>query len=45
MASMTRTILTATSTQFRIHAAVDAYEAEDRIFSRNWDETIARDNM
>lgn len=45
MALTTGTILTATSTQFRIHAAVDAYEGEDRIFSRNWDEVIARDNM
>ncbi|RDD62866.1 CocE/NonD family hydrolase [Ferruginivarius sediminum] len=45
IATTTRTILTSTSTHFRIHAAVDAYEGEDRIFSRNWDETIARDNM
>jgi hypothetical protein len=39
----TRTILTSTRTHFRIHATLDAYEKDSRIFSKTWDESIPRD--
>jgi uncharacterized protein len=45
--SVTRTILTSTSTAFRIRADLDAYEqdqeGERRVFARSWDRTIPRD--
>ncbi|MFO7962735.1 MAG: CocE/NonD family hydrolase [Desulfobacterales bacterium] len=43
VATITRTILTSNSHTFRIHAALDAYEREERVFSRNWNKTIPRD--
>jgi len=39
----TRTVLTCDARNFYIHAQLDAWEGERRIFSRNWDETIPRD--
>jgi putative CocE/NonD family hydrolase len=41
----TRTVLTADATHFRIHAELDAFEGETRVFSRNWDRTIPRDGV
>ncbi|MEX1196906.1 MAG: CocE/NonD family hydrolase [Pseudohongiellaceae bacterium] len=41
--TVTRTVLTATSTHFRVVASLDAYEGEVRVFSHNWDEKIERD--
>lgn len=41
----TRTILTCTATDFHVHAQLDAYEDNYRIYSQNWERTIARDNV
>jgi uncharacterized protein len=41
----TRTLLTATATHFHLNATVDAYEGDERVFSRTWSETIPRDNI
>ena len=41
----TRTILTCDEANFYVHARLDAYEGDRRIYSRNWDETIPRDMM
>ncbi len=39
----TRTVLTCTPESFVIHAELDAYEGEQRVFSKLWDRTIPRD--
>ncbi|MBE0463175.1 MAG: CocE/NonD family hydrolase [Halomonadaceae bacterium] len=39
----TRTVLTCTETNFIIHAEMDAYEGQYRVFSKNWESTIPRD--
>ena len=39
----TRAVMTATRDQFRIRAELDAYDGDERILSRNWDETVKRD--
>jgi hypothetical protein len=36
-------VLTCDRHSFRVIARIDAYEGESRIFSRSWDESIARD--
>ena len=41
--TVTRTLLTSDKTHFHIRAELDAWEGESRIFSRSWDESIARD--
>jgi len=41
----THTALTATPTEFRVRATVDAHDGDTRIFSGEWDETIPRDNI
>ncbi|MCC5859455.1 MAG: peptidase S15, partial [Ectothiorhodospiraceae bacterium] len=41
--TVTRTILTCSPTHFHIHAELDAYEGERRVYSRNWDTAIRRD--
>lgn len=41
----TRTVLTADTTHFRIHAELDAYEGEKRIYSQNWERIIPRDGV
>jgi putative CocE/NonD family hydrolase len=41
--TVTRVVMTSTKDSFRIRAELDAYEGEDRIISRNWDETVPRD--
>jgi len=43
--TITKTILTSSRTHFRIHATLDAYEKDSRIFSKTWDESIPRDNL
>jgi hypothetical protein len=41
----TRTVLTCTRTDFHIHALIDAYEGERRVYSRNWNRSIPRDHV
>jgi predicted acyl esterase len=41
----TRTVLTADATHFYIHAELDAFEGEKRVYSQNWDRTIPRDGV
>ncbi|MDA3647478.1 CocE/NonD family hydrolase [Saccharopolyspora indica] len=38
----TRTVLTSSRTEFHLHAELDAYEGDQRVFSRNWQQTIPR---
>jgi putative CocE/NonD family hydrolase len=38
----TRTILTSDEESFRIHATLDAFEGEERVFSRTWTKTVQR---
>ncbi len=44
--TLTRTVLSSTAAEFRLHATLDAFEmtaeGERRVFSRNWDERIPR---
>jgi putative CocE/NonD family hydrolase len=39
---VTRQALSCSETDFVLHAQLDAYEDERRVFARNWDETFAR---
>jgi len=39
---VTRTVLTSTETHFRLHAEIDAWEKDERVFSRNWQYDIPR---
>ena len=41
--TVTRTVLTSTSTHFHLEAELDAWEDGRRVFSRNWSEQIPRD--
>jgi hypothetical protein len=41
----TRTRVTCTPTHFLVHAELDGFEGEQRIFSRNWDRRIPRDHV
>lgn len=41
--TVTRTVMTCDTEHFYIHAQLDAWEGETRVFSRNWNETIPRD--
>lgn len=41
--TVTRTILTSSTTHFRIQAELDAYENDSRVFSKSWDSRIPRD--
>ncbi|MCA1790494.1 MAG: CocE/NonD family hydrolase [Thioalkalivibrio sp.] len=41
--TVTRTVLSSTPDQFIIHAQLDAFEGERRVYSRNWDVSIPRD--
>jgi len=43
VSSESRVVMTGTRDAFRLTASLDAFEGEVRVFSRNWDETIARD--
>ena len=40
---LTRTILTADPEKFHVHAQLDAYEQDERIYSKNWSFSIQRD--
>ena len=40
-----RTRLTATRDSFRLEATLEAHQGEDLVFSREWDETIARNGV
>ena len=39
----TLTVLTSTPTDFRLHAQLDAYERDERVFAHTWRLTIPRD--
>ena len=41
----TRTTLSCTTDNFIVHAQLDAYENEHRVFSKNWESVIPRDNV
>ena len=41
----TRTVLTSTPTDFRLHAQLDAYERDERVFAYSWRLTIPRDHV
>lgn len=41
--TVTYTVLTSTRTHFVIRATLDAYEGDLRVFSKSWDESVARD--
>ncbi|MFP4479522.1 MAG: CocE/NonD family hydrolase [Desulfohalobiaceae bacterium] len=41
----TRTVLTSSATHFKLHAELDAYEGQERVFSRNWLCEIPRDHV
>jgi len=43
--TVTRTVLSSDSRRFSIAASLDAYEGDKRIYSRNWDERIERDQV
>ncbi len=40
--TLTRTVLTSSQTHFNLHASLDAWENDKRIFSRNWQHQIPR---
>ncbi|GAB2837893.1 CocE/NonD family hydrolase [Streptomyces daliensis] len=40
---VTRTVLSSDETDFFVHATLDGYEGERRVFSRTWNETVPRD--
>jgi putative CocE/NonD family hydrolase len=41
--TLTRTVLTSTPRLFRVHAQLDAFEGERRVFAETWSEDIPRD--
>jgi hypothetical protein len=41
--TVTRTVLTSTSTHFQIHAQLDAFEGERRVHAEIWSEDVGRD--
>jgi len=41
--TVTRTVLTSTPTHFCIHAQLDAFEGERRVFAKTWTQDIERD--
>ncbi len=41
--TVTRTTLTSDARHFYLHAELDAWEGQERIFSRNWSESFPRD--
>ncbi len=43
VSTRTRIVMTATATEFRLTAELDAWEGDERIYARNWDEVIPRD--
>ncbi|MFV2176783.1 CocE/NonD family hydrolase [Actinomadura sp. LOL_016] len=45
VATVTRTKLSSTETDFHVHARLDAFEGDQRVASRNWNVTIPRDQL
>ncbi|NGO15188.1 CocE/NonD family hydrolase [Streptomyces sp. HC44] len=43
--TVTRTVLSCSSREFRLHAQLDGYEGYRRAYSRNWHHTIPRDHV
>jgi putative CocE/NonD family hydrolase len=43
--TVTRTVLTCTATDFRLHAQLDAYEGDERVYADSWRLTIPRDHV
>ncbi|MET8678975.1 CocE/NonD family hydrolase [Streptomyces sp. NPDC004647] len=43
--TVTSTVLRSTETEFLLHATLDGYDGSQRVFSRNWNETIPRDHV
>jgi uncharacterized protein len=43
--TVTRTVLTSTATDFRLHAQLDAYECGERVFADSWRLSIPRDHV
>lgn len=41
--TITRTVMTSTPTHFVVHAELDAFESDRRVFAENWDYEIPRD--
>lgn len=41
--TLTLTLLTSTPSEFVLHAELDAFEGERRVYSRNWDVATRRD--
>jgi uncharacterized protein len=41
----TRTVLSCTPTEFRLHGQLDAYEGEERVAARSWSTTVPRDHL
>ena len=41
--TVTRTVLTSTATHFQIHAQLDAFEGERRVYAETWSEDVRRD--
>ncbi|MBB3189327.1 CocE/NonD family hydrolase [Halomonas cerina] len=42
VSTVTRTVLTSDAKTFHLHATLDAYEGERRVYSRNWDLSLPR---
>ena len=42
ISTVTRTVVNSTAEDFLLHATLDAYEGEQRVYSRNWDVSIPR---
>ena len=45
ISTRTRILMTATREAFRLTAELDAWEGGQRVYTRNWDETIPRDHV
>jgi hypothetical protein len=43
--TVTRTILSCSQKDFHLHAQLDGYEGERRVFSKNWEQSIPRDHV
>lgn len=43
--TVTRTVLSSSAGEFRLHAQLDAYEGAERVFSKNWSRSIPRDHV
>ncbi|WP_031509254.1 CocE/NonD family hydrolase [Streptomyces megasporus] len=43
--TVTRQVLRCTEEEFLLHATLDGYEGEDRVFSRTWNRSLPRDHL